>query len=73
MSHSESSQVSSAYRRDDKVLPDAPLAETASANQEANVAAGAELGDLFDDDDDDDEYQASSAPETKDGASSAPE
>lgn len=53
-------------------MPDAPPTETASANQEDNAAAGVKLEDLFNDDDDD-EYPASSAPETQNGASSAPE
>lgn len=72
MPHSVSSQDSSANRKDDELLPDAPPAETASENQEAGASAGVKLEDLFNDDDDD-EFPASSAPDTKYIDSSAPE
>ncbi|PWY72782.1 DNA primase subunit Pri1 [Aspergillus eucalypticola CBS 122712] len=71
MPHSVSLQDSSADRKDDELMSDAPPTETASANQEDNAAAGVKLEDLFNDDDDD-EYPTSSSPETQNGASSAP-
>ncbi|PWY87987.1 prim-pol domain-containing protein [Aspergillus sclerotioniger CBS 115572] len=71
MPHSVSSQDSSASRKDDELLPDAPPAEIASENQ-AGASAGVKLEDLFNDDDDD-EFPASSAPDTKHVDSSAPE
>lgn len=82
MPHSVLLSESPAPARDDEVLPDAPLEEPANAPQDepADVAQGngaerttsTKLEDLFADDDDDDEFP-SSAPNTKQASSPAPE